>query len=144
MENYGEETPLLRLLPVLQRLISLTEVHKKFGVTKSQIIIAIILHYRGSLNMTEVAKYLSSSKEQATRTISVLCDHGLLERFEDEENRTHVYVRFTEKGTEHMQRLISELNKEVSEKINSKLSPEDIETLNESILTTIDILNKIQ
>lgn len=144
MENYGDETPLLALLPVLYRIISLTEVHKNFGITKSQAIVFIILHYRESVNMSEVAKYLSSSKEQATRTVAGLCDHGLVERFEAPENRTHVFIRFTDLGKEHLKKLIDELNKEVSEKVNASLTVEEIATLNESIRTTVSILNKVQ
>lgn len=144
MQKQTEETPLLRLLPMLQKLVSLSEVHKLFGVTKSQILIFVILHYRGSMTMSEVAKYLSSSKEQATRTVSVLFEQGLIERFEKESNRTHVYIRLTKLGQEFMQRLVDELNFEVSQKLISSLSSEDLETLYQSVHTAVEILNKVQ
>ena len=144
MERNGEETPLLILLPSLQKIISLTEIHKIFGMTKSQIRILISLHYRKNMTMSEVAHNLSSAKEQATRVVSTLYEQGLVERFEDPRNRTHVYIRFSELGKQYMQKVLEELNREVSQKINASLSDEDIALLNKSVQTTVEILNKIE
>ena len=144
MENSGEEIPLLHLLPLLQRIISLTDSHKKFGITKSQMVIFIILHFKGSTTMSEVAQYLSSSKEQATRAVAVLCDNGLVERYEDPSNRTHVYIRLTEKGREFMQTLREKLHEDIKVKLNKSLTEEDRKELQESVQKTVEILNKVK
>lgn len=144
MENSGEEIPLLHLLPLLQRIISLTDSHKKFGITKSQMVIFIILHFKGSTTMSEVAQYLSSSKEQATRAVAVLCDNGLVERYEDPSNRTHVYIRLTEKGREFMQTLREKLHEDIKVKLNRSLTEEDRKELQESVQKTVEILNKVK
>lgn len=144
MENSIEESPLLRLLPALQRIISLEEVHKIFGMTKSQINIFILLYHRESATMGEVAHYLSSSKEQATRAVSALCDCGFVERFDDPLNRTHVNIKLTEKGKAHMQSMICELNSQIIEKISAALSQDDVNLLNLSVQKTVEILNNVK
>ena len=144
MENTGDEVTLLHLLPILRRIIGLTDTHKQFGITKSQIIIFIVLHYRGSVTMSEVAQYISSSKEQATRAVAVLCDNGLIERFEDAGNRTHVLIRLTEQGKAHLQRLIAKLRSEVAERLAASLDEEEIHELNQAVNTVVTLLGKVK
>ena len=144
MASSDDEVTLLHLLPLLQRIIGLTETHKKFGVTKSQIMIFFVLHYRGSVTMSEIAQCISSSKEQATRAVAVLCDNGLVERYEDPSNRTHVYIRFTESGKANMQRLIHEFRTDIYNRLTSSLDDDDIRKLKQSVLTTVEILGKVK
>ena len=144
MDNSGDEISLLHLLPILLRIIGLTDIHKQFGITKSQIMIFIILHYKGSATMSEVAQYISSSKEQATRSVAVLCDNGFVERYEDSGNRTHVFIRLTEAGKEHLQMLMSKLRFEIIERLSSSLNEEEIQRLNQSVNTAVKILAKVK
>lgn len=144
MKNTEEELPLLRLLPILQRITSLTSVHKKFGLTRSQMIIFIVLHYRGSMTMSEIAQYISSSKEQATRAVAAIYEQGLVERFEDPCSRVHVYIRFTDKGEEYMQQMLRQMRAELSEKLHASLTEADIAILRDSVQTTIDILSRVK
>lgn len=144
METFDDEVPLLHLLPLLQRIISLTETHKKFGVTKSQIIIFIVLHYRESVTMSEIAQCISSSKEQATRAVAALCDNGLVERYEDPSNRTHVYIRFTAAGKAYIQQLMQGFRAEITSRLTSSLEDDDIQKLNSAVQTAVDILSKVR
>lgn len=144
MDHSGEEIPLLRLLPILQRITSLSDLHKKFGVTKSQMIIFLVLHYKESTTMSEIAQYICSSKEQATRAVASLCDHGLVERFEDPANRTHVFIRFTEDGKNMMKQLASQLRADIRSRLSSSLSEEELCELRQSVMNTIEILNKVK
>ena len=139
-----EEVPLLHLLPIMQRLIRLTDAHKEYGLTKSQAVLMIALRYRGSVNMSEIAQYISSSKEQATRAVSALHDRGLVERFEQPENRTHVYIRLSEDGRSFIETFELQLRTGIVEKLKSSLSPEEIETLRDAVQTAIDILSKVK
>ena len=140
----GEEVPLLRLLPMMYRLVQLTDAHKKYGLTKSQAVVLIALHYRESVTMSEIAQYLSSSKEQATRAVAALYDAGLVDRFELPANRTHVYIRFTDSGKEFMQTFSRQLREEISKRLENSLSPEELQTLRSSVQTTIEILGKVK
>jgi len=139
-----DEISLLYLLPLLHRIIGLTETHKKFNITKSQAIVFFVLHYRDGITMSEIAKYISASKEQATRTVAALCDNGLVERYENPSNRTHVYIRFTEAGRENMQRLIQECSTDIYNRLTSSLDDDEIKKLNQAVLTTVEILGKVK
>ena len=144
MKSSEEDVPLLHLVPILKRIISLSEESREFGLTKSQIVIFIILHYKGSMTMSEIAQYISSSKEQATRAVAAICDQGLVERFENPENRIHVYIRFTEKGREYMSKLMEQLCARLSERLRSCLSEDELAALQTSVKTTVDILGKVK
>lgn len=140
----AEENPLLHLLSMIQRLVRLTDTHKQFGLTKSQAAVLIALHYRGSVTMGEIAQYLSSSKEQATRTVAALCDDGLVERFELPENRTHVYVRLTDAGRDRMRVFGQQMRSEITGRLESSLTTEEIAVLRQSAETSIRLLSKVK
>ena len=140
----GEEVPLLRLMPMLNRLVRLTDAHKQYGLTKSQVVVLVALHYRESVTMSEIAQYLSSSKEQATRAVASLFDAGLVDRFEQPENRTHVYIRFTEKGKQFMQDFSTRMRAEITARLSASLSPEELETLRGCVETTVELLGKVK
>ena len=74
----GEDLPLLQLLPLTHRMIALAAIKKEYGLTKSQGIILMALFYRGTVCMSQIADYLSSSKEQATRAVAGMVEHGLV------------------------------------------------------------------
>lgn len=140
----GEEIPLLHLLPVIHRVIRLTDAHKQYGLTKTQTVMLIALYYRESVTMGELAQYISSSKEQATRAVASLCDNGLVERFENPENRTHVYIRFTDYGREFMRQMNMRLREEIDERLAVSLTEDELMTLRQSVQTSIDILSKVK
>ena len=144
MGTCDDEITFLHLLPLLHRIIDLTETHRKFGITKSQAIIFFVLHYRDGITMSEIAKYISSSKEQATRTVAALYDNGLVERYENPNNRTLVYIRFTEAGREEMQRLVQEFRTDIYNRLSTSLDDEDIQKLHQAVLTTVEILGKVK
>ena len=94
--------------------------------------------------MSEAAQYISSSKEQATRTVAVLCDNGLVERYEDSGNRTHVFIRLTDKGKEQLQQLISKFRFEIAQRLSASLSEDEIQMLEQSLHTAAVILSKVK
>ena len=144
MEHGGEEVPLLHLMPILHRIVRLTDAHKKYGLTKSQAVVLIALHYRESVTMSEIAQYLSSSKEQATRAVAGLFEHGLVERFERPDNRTHVYIRFTPQGREYMRQIGRTLDAEIRDRLQASLTEDEIETLRGSVRSVVELLGKVK
>lgn len=142
-EEIGEELSLLRLLPLTHRLFSLTDTKKQYGLTKSQMLILLALFYRGTVCMSQIAAYLSSSKEQATRAVAGMVEPGLIERFERPDNRTHVYVRLTDAGRDYVVKCCTELNRQVEEKLEAKLTAKERGELRESLCTVISLLDKL-
>ena len=143
-DKQQEDVPLLHLQSIMYRLVRLTDIHKQYGLTKSQILLLTALYYRESITMGEIAQCISSSKEQATRSVASLCDQGIVERFEHPDNRTKVYIRFTENGRELMHRFGQQLRQEINARLEASLTPPELDTLHRSVQTTLDLLSKVK
>ena len=143
-DGCGEDIPLLPLLPLLMRVVKLADTHKQYGMTKQQMIVLLTLYRRDCATMGEIAQYMSSPKEQATRVVASLFDDGLVERFEIPENRTHVYVRLSDNGRSFMKEFITEFRSEFSMKLRSSLSSEEVGLLHSSVKTAIELLSKVK
>lgn len=143
-DSDGGEVPLLSAYPLFQRLILGSFSKKNVLHTKSQIVIMLALRSHESLNMTQLAQYLSSSNEQATRAVAPLVDEGLAERTSDTLNRTHVLVHLTDKGREYIARRVDELHTELNSRIEKNLSPDEQAELNRSAISLIRLLEKIK
>ena len=141
---FCEESPLLTILPLIQRLVFSSIDRKEFPYSKSQMTIFTVLSIRGELTMKEVAGYLSSSKQQATRAIAPLVDAGLIDRFTDPSNRVHVYVRLTEMGKSHLANLRKLVACTANTRLGESVSPEEVEELNHLLLRSIEILKKVK
>lgn len=139
-----EESPLFTILPMIQRLVYSSLDHKSFPYSRSQIIILIVLSIRKELTMKEVAGYLSSSKEQATRAISPLVDEGLVERFENPANRVHVYVRLTDSGVRYLKNIADTVKVSVKKRLQESISPESMEDLENTLFHAIEILREVR
>lgn len=89
---------LLEMMPMYHKIV-LNEIEmKSIHLTKSQFFILLALMSNESLNMTQVATYIASSKEQATRAVAPLVEAGYVDRFHDESNRKLVLIRLTPSG----------------------------------------------
>mgnify|MGYP000337984022 CR=1 FL=1 len=78
---------LIEVFPLCQKVILNTVDFKDHGFTKTQLCILLSLTAKSPLTMSELATYLASSKEQATRAVAPLVKTGYLERIQDETNR---------------------------------------------------------
>lgn len=141
---FSEESPLLTILPLIQRLVFSSIDRKEFPYSKSQMTIFTVLSIRKELTMKEVAGYLSSSKEQATRAIAPLVDAGLIDRFTDPSNRVHVYVRLTETGKSYLAHLRELVARTANARLEESVSPEEARELNCLLLRSIEILKKVK
>jgi len=83
---------LLKLMPMIQKVILSCWDREKYPYTKSQLTLIMALLHKDSLTMKEAASYISSSKEQATRAVAPLVDKGLMERYTDPANRNYIHI----------------------------------------------------
>lgn len=142
-EAAGDSAQLLMLLPLLNKTIISATGTKEAGFTKSQFWILTALSQREDLTMSQIAGYLTSSKEQATRAVAPLVDNGLVERWVDPKNRTKVHISLTDQGQEFVNQYKLRFRQKVQELIEEKISPQDREELNQALDTLIRILNKM-
>lgn len=139
-----DDVPLLMVLPPLNKLVLSSAKLKQYSFGKSSFIILTALSMRGSLYMSQIADYLNSSKEQATRAVEKLADEGYVDRYTLPDNRTHVYVRLTEAGEAFVKKCRAEFHKNVNEKLDANVSSEEKEALQQAACTIIRILGKIR
>ena len=141
-ENGWEESSLLTVLPLIQRLILSSINREKFPFTKTQLSIFALLSSRDSMTMKEVAGYISSSKEQATRAVAPLVDAGYVERFVDPSNRTWIHIRLTPDGKVFMQNCWCEIHQNLTRTLRERYTPEEQARLKDSLNTIVSILSK--
>lgn len=138
-----EETGLLMLLPLLQKIVHSESGVKERGMTKTRIIIFAALVLRGSLTMGQVAGYIGSSKEQATRAVAPLVEAGYVERYVKDENRSKIHIRLTDAGKAITDDRIGRFSENLNEKMNQRLSREELQTLFDTVNTLINLLDRL-
>lgn len=142
-ESSGDNTQLLALLSLISRTVVSASDLREFGYTKTQFLIIAALSSRGDLTMKQVAGYISSSKEQATRAVAPLVDEGLVERYVDPVNRTRIHVRLTQKGCELMNAYKAHLFQNLQAMMGDKVTKEEKLELKQAVETIIRVLSKI-
>ena len=142
-ESSGDNTQLLALLPLFNRTIVSAIGLKEFGYTKTQLMIFSALARCDNLTMSQVAGYISSSKEQATRAVAPLVDDGLLERYVDPENRTRIHIRLTAEGRIFSEHYKARFFENLKKMMQDKISYEEMIELKQAAETMIHILSKL-
>lgn len=136
-------TALFEIFPICQKIILNTIDMKSLDLTKTQLFILFALSGRQSLNMSQIATYIASSKEQATRAVAPLVTEGYVSRYHNEENRKRVFIRLTKKG-ESLIQTEKELVKLRLEDQFNQLSSEDRLAFQKSLSETLSILKKLE
>lgn len=134
---------LMEVFPLCQKVILNTVDFKELGLTRTQFSILLTLAVKSPLTMSELAVYIASSKEQATRAVAPLVNEGYLERIQDESNRKLVLVRLTSEGKSIMEAKEKCFREAMAARI-SQLSSQDREDFIKAIRTTLQILKKLQ
>ena len=137
------EIPLLELTALIYKAVDFHSLKKLHDLTKTQFLILAALYHSGTLNMTKISEYISSSKEQATRAVSPLADRGLITRVEHPDNRKHVYLELTDSGRELVVTLRREMRGRFKAKVDAALSPEEKEELLTSAEALTGVLSKL-
>ena len=143
MSREEDTIPLLGLLPLILR-VAFSGVKKEISpYTRTQIYVLTILAEKRSLTMKEVAYYISTPKERATRVVAPLVEDGLVERYFDQENRSKTHVRLTEKGIALQERIQDLVRQHIDEQVDTALSEEEKAELSQSISSAIRLLDKV-
>lgn len=134
---------LMEIFPVVQKLLFNTIDLHSVIFTRTQMLILFTLYSREYLNMSQVAAYIASSKEQTTRAVAPLVKEGYVFRFHQGDNRRKVYIRLTPQG----QSFIEEEQRLVKERLSSKfgmLSQEDQKIFHRAVDDILKILRKLE
>jgi len=135
---------LLRAMTLLQSVVLTCIDHKCFPFTKTQLSIFTALDMNGELTMKQIAGFMASSKEHATRAVAPLADAGFISRRTDDTNRTRIYVRLTDSGKELLEMNRKIIAENLKEKLNSCLNDGEKASLDSMVSELIQILGKIK
>lgn len=112
-------------------------------IPPSHIKVIFHLNLSGPSSISQVAKALNISKSNMTPIIDKLISYELVNRYSDSNDRRILRVELTQKAIELLQSIHSATCKLLVEKI-SKLSDEEIITLDQSISNLTALLDKIR
>jgi len=136
-------TLLLQLQALIAKSVMSNYCFKEFGYTKSQLHIFSALLLRGELTMSQVAGFIGSSKEQATRAVAPLVEDGMLERYIAPENRTRIHIRLTEQGKQFITQCRNSFADNLDAALNQAVSAEEKTELFRAVESMIRILSKL-
>lgn len=109
-----------------------------------QFFILVSLYQYEPLTMTEIADFVSTSKEQATRAVAPLVDAGFAERRVDPENRRSIHIYLTDAGRDSLHEHWRHFNEHITQLYDRYLTPEEREELGRSLHSVIRILRKMK
>lgn len=93
---------IFKLFPLFRKVVySAFDDHPE-RITKTQQTILITMRYSGTMSMSQLARRINSSNEQATRAVSQLVQRGFVERSQNEHNHRVVNVSLTDKAEEYL------------------------------------------
>ena len=94
--------------------------------------------------MKEMAEFISTSREQATRAVAPLVDDGYVQRYISPDNRLHVHLKLTEKGQDYFDQLVDDLSVRINEKLDHVLSKKEKGDLKSAVKTVVRILGDVK
>ena len=111
-------------------------------LTRTQQIILLALSVRDNLSMSQLASKICTSNEQATRAVTQLVDKELVNRSQNKTNRRVVNITLTPKAKEYIEAAKKAVLND-TQSSTKNLTDEDLNTINSSIRTVLDILKKL-
>ncbi len=146
MNNISNENAIFSLLeiyPMCQKIILNSIDIKHSNFTKTQLFILFALMANPSLNMSQIAAYIASSHEQATRAVAPLVKLGYVERFCDESNRKLVLIRLTAEGRNFISLEKEQFKRNLINRLDM-LTNEEKEEFANATYTTLKVLKKLE
>lgn len=96
----GAQPYLFAIYPVLRRAVYEAFDKQDSKITRTQQIILVTMSDGATLSMSELARKIDTSNEQATRAVTQLVSLGYIERFQNEQNHRIVNIRLTDSANE--------------------------------------------
>lgn len=133
----------LRLHPLLKKLfIRPLETKVANEVSPTQMLVLFTLRLRGEMNMTQLAKELSVSKQQLTKIVDGLVEKRFAGRRRAEENRRQILITLTTQGQDFFHQMKSEMTEALLPQFEL-LSQKDLKELEGAVCIIEEKLEKI-
>ena len=100
------------------------------------------IRYSGAMNMTELARRVSISKQQATKIIDRLEEYGFVDRVHSAEDRRAINIEVTKRAEEYIDRNYHN-NIEFISLLEGKLTDDEMEKFDEAVRILRELLPKL-
>ena len=111
-------------------------------LTKTQLKALLIIANEQTLSMSELADRMCISREQATRVVNPLADHGLICREIHPGNRRQIDIRLSEQGTACLEEMKSTYSELLFSSLD-RLEPEEFQEFLDAVDVVIRTLGKL-
>lgn len=111
---------LFMLFPVLRRVVYEAFDMHNVKITRTQQIILVTMYCSDTLSMSELARRITTSNEQATRAVTQLVALGLIRRFQNEHNHRIVNIQLTDNAKAYVSEVAETADKLAVEYIGGR------------------------
>lgn len=118
------------------------EITKNLPIPPSHMKVIIYLAHHGTCSISETAKNLTISKPNMTPIIDKLITEGMVNRFNDPDDRRILRIELTEKAHGFIKKQEEIIKNNLAKKISS-LNTEDLEALSDHVMGITDIIAKV-
>lgn len=115
---------------------------KNLPIPPSHVKVILYLTRRGTSSISEIAKNLAISKPNMTPIIDKLISEGMLNRYNDPNDRRVLRVELTDKAYKFIKEQEDLIKSNLAQKISS-LSEEDLNVLDKNVTSIIEIILKL-
>jgi DNA-binding MarR family transcriptional regulator len=119
------------------------EIMKNMSMPQSHIKVIIYLKHRGTSSISETAKHLTISKPNMTPIIDKLISEGMVNRYNDPDDRRIIRIELTDKAHEFLKEQEQIIKDTLAQKMSS-LNPKDLESLSKHVSSITDIILKLK
>ena len=115
---------------------------KNYNITRTQQIIMLSLSVSTTLTMSELAKKINTSNEQATRAVAQLVEKGFVVRSQNPANRRVINISLTESAREFIEKTKNNIKNDFLDMF-SDISDDEMEKFYSALQTVESVLKKV-
>ncbi|MGN0601283.1 MAG: MarR family transcriptional regulator [Oscillospiraceae bacterium] len=142
----NERTECINLMyeiyPLSRKLVFDAFDNQRNNLTRTQQIIILALTVKNTMSMSQLAKKINTSNEQATRAVAQLVDKGFIRRSHDKNNRRIINICLTENAMEFFMQIKANIQDELLKRFDS-ISDLDMHNFHDALLEITRILKSI-
>jgi DNA-binding MarR family transcriptional regulator len=130
------------MIIIHKKMFNQDEMIKNLPIPPSHVKVIFYLKCNGSSSISEIAKNLTISKSNMTPIIDKLISEGMVNRYDDPNDRRILRIELTDKAHKFIKGRENIVKNSLAEKI-SVLNSEDLKCLKHHVAGITDILEKI-
>lgn len=131
------------MYPLSRKIVFDTFNLKNSILTRTQQIILLALISHKSMTMSQLAKKINTSNEQATRAVAQLVAMDFIERNQDAKNRRIVHISLTDKAVQFLDKTKNNIMDELLKKFET-ISDDEMENFKQAVCQIVKVLKIVE